>query len=111
MEIAEFTVADILVLEPVGVIDSTNANTFTTKVTDIVNAHPGNLVIDLNRVKYVSSAGVRSLIIVGQAIGKMQRKMVLCGLNDEVARLFEITKLGEFFVICSSRDEALSLAK
>jgi anti-anti-sigma factor len=111
MEIAKFEVADISVLEPVDVIDSTNANTFTTKVTDIVSGQPGNFVIDLNRVKYVSSAGVRALILVGQVVAKMQRKLVLCGLNDEVARLFELTKLGEYFVIGSSRDDAVRLAK
>ena len=92
-------------------IDSTNASTFTTKVTDINAAHSGNLVIDLNRIKYISSAGIRALILVGQTVGNMQRKMVLCRLNDEVARLFEMTNLGEFFVICSSRDEAIRLAK
>ena len=78
MEIAESAVADILLLEPVGAIDSTNASMFTTKVTDIVRAQQRNFIIDLNRIKYVSSAGVRALIIVSQNVERMQRKMVLC---------------------------------
>jgi len=111
MEIAESTVADVLVLEPVGAIDSTTANLFATKVTDIAKARDRNFIIDLDKIKYVSSAGVRALIMVAQAAERMQRKVVLCGLNSEVDRLFAISKMSELFVICASREEAAGLAK
>ena len=35
-------------------------------------------------------------------------KLVLCGLNDRVHSVFEITKLDKFFKICVTEAEALS---
>jgi anti-anti-sigma factor len=111
MEIAESETAGVLVLEPSGYIDSTNANAFTTQLMDIVRARQCNLVIDFQKVKYISSAGFRSLLLVGDAIENIQKKLVLCGIGAEVRRVFAIAKFDELFVVCSSRDEAADITK
>ena len=111
MEIAESEMDGVLVLEPLGYIDSTNANAFTTQLMDIVRARQCSLVIDFQKVKYISSAGFRSLLIVGDAIESIQKKLVLCGIVAEVRRVFAIAKFDELFVVCSSRDEAADIAK
>ena len=111
MEIAESEIDGVLVLEPQGYIDSTNANAFTTQLMDIVRARRCSLVIDFQNVKYISSAGFRSLLIVGDAIEGMQRKLVLCGIAAEVRRVFAITKFDELFVVCATRSEAADVVK
>ena len=111
MEIAETEVNDVLVLEPFGSIDSTNVKAFTAKLIDIVRACPRNLVIDFQKIKYISSAGFRSLLIIGKTIEDTQRKLVLCGMESEVQRVFDIANLEELFVVCSSREDAVEKAK
>jgi anti-anti-sigma factor len=106
MDITEADVNGVLVLEPSGVIDSTNARAFTGRMLDSVNARQCNVVIDFQKVKYLSSAGFRSLLIVGKSIEKSQRKLVLCGMGPEVRRVFEIAMFDELFVTCESREEA-----
>ena len=106
MDIIETDTGGILVLEPSGGINSTNAKAFAVRIVDIIQARRCNIVIDFQRVKYISSAGFRSLLIIGKSIGSVQRKLVLCGMSPEVRRVFEIAMFDGDFVICSSRDDA-----
>jgi anti-anti-sigma factor len=106
LDIVETDVSGVLVVEPSGGIDSTNAKEFAARVMDSFKARQCNLIIDFQRVKYISSAGFRSLLIIGKSIEGSQRKLVLCGMGPEVRRVFEIAMFDELFTICSSREDA-----
>jgi anti-anti-sigma factor len=110
MDIVETDVSGVLFVEPVGGIDSTNAKAFAAQVISTFNARKCNLVIDFQKVKYVSSAGFRSLLIIGSSIESAQRKLFLCGMGPEVQRVFDIARFNDLFVICASREDAAERA-
>jgi anti-anti-sigma factor len=110
MDIVESDIGGILVVEPNGGIDSTNAKLFVAKIMDSFTTRQCNLVIDFRKVKYVSSAGFRSLLIIGKSIEGAQRKLVLCGISSEVRRVFEMGRFDELFTICSTREDAAQQA-
>jgi anti-anti-sigma factor len=110
MEMVETDVGGVLVVEPIGGIDSTNAKTFVAKVVNSFNAKKCNLVIDFQKVKYMSSAGFRSLLIIGSSIENAQRKLVLCNMGAEVQRVFDIAKFNDLFIICATREDAAQQA-
>jgi anti-anti-sigma factor len=110
MDIVETDVSGVLVVEPRGGIDSSNAKVFAARVVDSFNARQCNLVIDFQKVKYISSAGFRSLLIIGKTVESAKRKLVLCGMGPEVRRVFEIAMFNELFVICGSREDAAQQA-
>jgi anti-anti-sigma factor len=110
MDIVETDVGGVLVVEPRGGIDSTNAKAFAAQVMDSFKTRQGNLVIDFQKVKYISSAGFRSLLLIGKSVETAQRKLVLCGMNAEVRRVFEIAMFNELFIICASREDAAQQA-
>ena len=69
---------------------------------------PKKLVINLESVSYLDSSGIGTLVEVFRRVNGFGGKLVLCGLNDRVHSVFEITKLDKFFKICKSEAEALS---
>ena len=110
MDITETDISGVPVVEPSGGIDSTNAKAFAARVMDTFKMRQCNLIIDFQKVKYISSAGFRSLLIIGKSIEGAQRKLVLCGMGPEVRRVFEIAMFNELFVICASREDAAQQA-
>ena len=106
MDIIETDVSGILVVEPNGGIDSTNAEAFVAQVMASFSARQCNLIIDFQKVKFISSAGFRSLLIMGKSIENARRKLFLCGMSPEVQRVFELATFNELFTICSSREDA-----
>ena len=69
---------------------------------------PRLLVVNLEAVRYLDSSGIGTLVEVFRRVNGYGGKLVLCGLNDRVHSVFEITKLDRFFKICQSEEEALS---
>ncbi len=69
---------------------------------------PGKLVINFESVIYLDSSGIGTLVEVFRRVNAFGGKLVLCGLNERVLSVFEITKLDKFFRICETEAEALS---
>jgi len=66
------------------------------------------LIIDLSEVPYVDSSGLGLLVTAYVTREKAGRKMVLCGVNQRVQRLLEVTRTLNLFLIFSTPEEAIS---
>jgi anti-anti-sigma factor len=111
MDISEADHDGILILEPSGNVDSTNAKQFAARMIDAIHARQCGVVIDFQKIRYISSAGFRSLLIIGKSMADANRKLILCGMAAEVRRVFDFARFDEVFVICSSREDATAQAK
>ena len=98
----------VAVVEPRGRIDSVTAKAFGDRVCALVRAGENRVVIDLANVAYMSSAGFRSLLIVGKTVEQTAGRLALCGVIGEVKRLFEIGNFNELFLICATRAECVA---
>jgi len=64
------------------------------------------LIIDLTEVPYIDSAGLGSLVGTYVSSHKAGQQVVLTGVNERVAHLFQITKVEPLFLIFPSLEEA-----
>lgn len=55
------------------------------------NAH--HVVVDFQKVTYMSSAGFRPLLSLVRQVRSRQGRLVLCGLSPEVHEVFTVTRL------------------
>jgi anti-sigma B factor antagonist len=65
------------------------------------------LILDFTEVPYIDSSGLGSLVSAYVSGHKNGQQVVLTGINNRVAKLFEITKLEPFFLIFPTIDDAL----
>lgn len=70
--------------------------------------NPPRLVINLQNVTYMDSSGLGTLVQVYRRVNSNKGKLRLCGLNERVHSVFEITKLDQFFSIYDTESEALA---
>lgn len=52
-----------------------------------------HLVLDLQEVGFLSSAGIRTLLAVNRRVREREGRLILCGLTREVASVFVTTRL------------------
>ena len=78
-----------LTVAPEGRIDTMSAPVFEKEVGELL-AGVLDLVLDMTKVEYVSSAGLRVILKV-QKVMFNQGKMKLIGVNESVMEVFEIT--------------------
>jgi anti-sigma B factor antagonist len=69
---------------------------------------PARLIINLSDVSYMDSSGIGTLVEVFRRVNAYKGVLVLCGMNERVHSVFEITKLDKFFRICATESEAMA---
>lgn len=107
MEITEARAGRTTTLRIVGRIDSSVARTFEQKIHD-VTARDEDVVVDLAALNYISSAGLRSFIVLAKQMRAKEKTIALCGMHEEVSEIFEISGLLPLFVLYDSVESAIA---
>lgn len=110
MEIVETHSGSVTIIEPRGAIDTNGAPPFGDRIFAVVDSGSRNLLVDLQHILYISSAGFRTLLQAHKRADEAKAKLVLCGLSSEVRRLFELGRFLDLFTICATRDEGIAKA-
>ncbi len=110
IEVAEERHDEVLVLLPAGRIDSGNARAFESVVMDHVSGGERHLVIDFSHLNFISSAGLRVLLIAAKALQSGGGKLVLCSMKNHIEEVFRISGFNQVIPIKDSRDAALAAA-
>jgi anti-sigma B factor antagonist/stage II sporulation protein AA (anti-sigma F factor antagonist) len=88
---------DAVLLKPSGRIDLSNADAFTGALTAALAKAQSALIVDLAGVDYISSAGLRSLMIVFKA-GKADGKaLAVAALQPLLTEIFTISRFNLVF--------------
>ena len=95
-------------VEAASVLDALNVDQFGKEVQEYVRDHQGiHLLVDFQKVEYLSSAVLTALLRIKRAIAEGQGTMRLCALAKEIREVFELTNLDQIFVIDENRKKAL----
>ncbi|MEO6326491.1 MAG: STAS domain-containing protein [Thermoanaerobaculia bacterium] len=109
MEIHETTADDVVVLAIDGRLDTKTAHTLESKVHELLSAAQLRIVIDMASLQYLSSAGLRVLLMLGKKLnGTDNGSLALCAMNESVREVFDIAGFTSVFTICKTREEALA---
>jgi anti-anti-sigma factor len=90
MDIRETVENDRIVFNVEGEIDGSNADEFELKLRAAAEKTE-NLVVDLKGLEYVSSAGLRSFLMVQKQMKQQGGQMSLIHVNEEVMEIFAVT--------------------
>jgi anti-sigma B factor antagonist len=104
------TILDGLVVAAVsGEIDSHTAPEAQSQLVPLIEK--GDLILDMENITFLSSAGLRILLVIYRQAETINHKIALAGLNDTVKDTMEITGFLKFFTVCSNKEEALEALK
>jgi anti-sigma B factor antagonist len=110
MELNPKRYADTVVLSPVGRIDHATAEAFKEALTGPLarcTAGQDKLVLDFAGIEYISSAGLRVIMLAGKQAKNQGGTLVLAALSPVVAEIIEISRFHLIFRVHASVREAL----
>jgi anti-anti-sigma factor len=113
MELSPKRFADAMVVAPTGRVDQSNVDAFGAALAPHVErcaAGQDALVLDLSKLSYISSAGLRVLMLAAKQSKAQKGMLFLCGLQPLVREIFEISKFTMVFTITPSLRDALAKA-
>lgn len=86
-----------LTLSLYGKLDTTTAPELEEVITNELTGIE-NLVFDISSLEYISSAGLR-VLLSAQKVMTIQGSMVIKGVSEEIAEIFEVTGFNNIFTI------------
>ena len=106
MEITERKVGDVCVVGITGRLDSGTSESFAQRLHHLIDGGERRLVIDGETLEYISSTGLRVLLVAAKRLKAVDGKIVLSSLKPHILEVFEIAGFKSIFPIYGSADQA-----
>ena len=100
---------DIVIISPAGRIDHNSAEDFTNAIVSHVdNCAESNLkaIIDMSGITYMSSVGLRALMIAAKRSKELDVKIVVADMQSDMKEIFEISRFHLIFDTYASVSDA-----
>ena len=89
-------------------IDGTNAQEFQQSLLASIDSSVTGMVLDLSELSYISSAGLRVILLVAKALTRHNARLVACSLSDPIREVFEISGFDKIITTLPSRADAIA---
>ena len=96
------------VFELAGRLDAVSTQQAIAQVSAAIAAGMRHILLDLARVTFLSSSGMRALLLVRkELLAREGGELRLCSLQPQVREVFTLTGFTQLFALHQTREEAL----
>ena len=106
MEVREQVLGEVLVLALLGRMDASTSDTFLSRWQTAQTHGCGRFVLDLSGLTYISSIGLRALLVAAK-----RSKLVVCRMSPFVSQIFDLGGMGRIITVKDGLDEAIDAAR
>jgi anti-anti-sigma factor len=107
MEISVRKERNISVVSVTGRMDAVTAPEFEKNLTELMSKGEKKFLVNLAGLEYISSAGLRSILVIAKQSKAGQGEVIFAGLKGPVEEVFKISGFHSIFKIFDSEETAL----
>jgi len=108
MEIKTQQNGHVLVIAVSGRLDAVTAANYETNIRSLIDAGHHKLVIDFSGLDYISSAGLRVLLLTAKLLKAHDGQVCLANSGGNVKSVFDMSGFSALFKMENSIDAALA---
>ena len=106
MDVNIKNVDDVTVVAVAGELDGKTAPVAQTEILPLAKSGC-KLLIDMSEVPYMSSAGLRMMLLIYRQVSANDGQSLLVGLSEEIKDTMEVTGFLDYFEVRDTYDEGL----
>ncbi|MDR0677588.1 MAG: STAS domain-containing protein [Holosporaceae bacterium] len=107
MEVKVSTEEGVTVITPVGRVDTSTAKAFEDGVMNVLSTS-SKVAVRFNEIDYISSAGLRVILMAGKKITASKGVLVLINMPEKIFAVFKMSGFDKILKICPSLEESKS---
>jgi anti-sigma B factor antagonist len=96
--------SNLTIIQPSGHINASNAAEFKQQLKKALASDRKCVLVDMQRVESLDSAGLMSLVSALSMAGNLNRRFSICSVPPSIQIIFELTQLDRVFEIFESRE-------
>jgi len=110
MEVNTEREGNALIVKVGGRVDGANAREFEEQLNAAIAGDNRNVIVDLEELSYISSAGLRAILLVTKSLKQRSAQFSICSLNPSVSEVFQISGFDKIITVHPSRANAVQAA-
>lgn len=107
MEIRTRQNGDISIIDFTGKLETGTSPAAEAAINELLDSGSTRIIINLAETDYVSSSGLRVLLVTAKKISAVSGKLKICQPNEVVNEILDISGFSTILDVCSSESEAL----
>ena len=111
MELITEKQGEVVVFKLRGRLDAVTAPEFEQKCLKWLEAGESYFAVDLGELDYISSAGIRTILVVAKQLKAKDGSLAFSRIAGMVAKVFNIAGIYSMFPMYPSLDEAITQLK
>ena len=108
MEVKNREVDGKIIVDVSGDVDMKTSRLLQKSLKELVGAKISPIIVNLEKVSYMDSSGLATLVECLQGVRTYKGQLRLFGLSQNLKEVFKIVKLDSIFSIFSSENDALA---
>jgi stage II sporulation protein AA (anti-sigma F factor antagonist) len=108
MKLYEMKQDGFIILRPSGQLTSANAGEFDNEIRSRINSKDSRVIIDLSDLNYISSAGLRVLLVLARFLKDGEGTLAVCSMNNTISQVFEVTGFSSVMETYPTLNEAIA---
>lgn len=107
MEIQKERIGDATVVTANGRLDGIYSTAFAKEVGELITGEKPKILIDFAEIDFVTSAGIRAVLLLMNKAKATGAVFALCGINEQVREVLDASGLAALLTILPGRAEGL----
>ncbi len=107
MEVTSKSVDKAIVIYVDGDLTTNSSPVVETEINAILEGAVTNVVINVEKVNFIASTGLRIILKLGKRLGNEELQLVVCSMNATTKSVFEMSGFTKMFPAFETEDEAL----
>jgi anti-anti-sigma factor len=108
MQISDESVGGVCVVTARGRLDGAASGPFGERIQALVGADRPKMLIDFSGIDFVTSAGLRAVLIILKKVKSVNGRFALSGAQPSVREVLEISGFASMIQIYPGREAALA---
>ena len=107
MELKFYQENNATIIEIIGSLDTMTAPEYEKQMIEMIDDVSKVFIADCTQLDYISSSGLRVLLMTLKNISNKGRKFILFGMQEPVFEVFKICRFDNLFTIVADKSAAL----
>lgn len=108
LEVSESREPGVVIVGLAGRLDGSTVASLDDRLARLVQAGERRLVLDLTALEYISSVGLRTILVVAKQLRAAAGKLAMASLQDQVRQVFDLAGFSTLLTVCPTRPEAVA---
>ena len=98
----------VLIISAAGQVHGLNAREFHDNLYKEIIGSDSLVVLDLEKLSYINSAGLRSILLIAKRLKGRNTRFVVCSLSGPVEEIIKIAGFDKIIDVLESRSDAIA---